>query len=130
MTNNGNEVVVPEKQNSKVQELFNNTLSKNDVDQEIIQSILEEVQDKFGIDVNMNDVATTIYGKILNMLGTPEPINLSDGEKQHKVILIGPTGVGKTTTIAKLAADFLLNKKKSIGLITADTYIGLQQLIS
>jgi flagellar biosynthesis protein FlhF len=37
-------------------------------------------------------------------------------------VLIGPTGVGKTTTIAKIAArEYLVNKKK-VGLITIDTY--------
>ncbi|WP_261132857.1 flagellar biosynthesis protein FlhF [Bacillus sp. Marseille-Q3570] len=36
--------------------------------------------------------------------------------------LIGPTGVGKTTTIAKIAADAVLNKKKKVALITTDTY--------
>ncbi|MDR7315973.1 flagellar biosynthesis protein FlhF [Brevibacillus nitrificans] len=34
----------------------------------------------------------------------------------------GPTGVGKTTTIAKLAADSMLKEKRKIGFITADTY--------
>lgn len=36
--------------------------------------------------------------------------------------LIGPTGVGKTTTIAKLAASFRLRHGLTVGLITADTY--------
>ncbi|MFP3324129.1 flagellar biosynthesis protein FlhF [Planococcus sp. SIMBA_160] len=35
---------------------------------------------------------------------------------------IGPTGVGKTTTIAKVAAEQLLEHKRTVGLITADTY--------
>lgn len=35
---------------------------------------------------------------------------------------VGPTGVGKTTTIAKLAGEILLNEKKTVGLITSDTY--------
>lgn len=35
---------------------------------------------------------------------------------------VGPTGVGKTTTIAKLAGNILLNENKSVGLITSDTY--------
>lgn len=35
---------------------------------------------------------------------------------------VGPTGVGKTTTIAKLAGDILLKERKSVGLITSDTY--------
>ena len=38
------------------------------------------------------------------------------------VALVGPTGVGKTTTIAKLAANFALFEGKSVGLITIDTY--------
>ncbi len=36
--------------------------------------------------------------------------------------LVGPTGVGKTTTIAKLAANFRLREKWNVGLITVDTY--------
>lgn len=38
------------------------------------------------------------------------------------VYFVGPTGVGKTTTIAKLAADQVLKHHRSIGLITSDTY--------
>lgn len=38
------------------------------------------------------------------------------------VCFIGPTGVGKTTTIAKIAADFILREDKKVGLITSDTY--------
>src|SRR5690554_2402748 len=38
------------------------------------------------------------------------------------VALVGPTGVGKTTTIAKLAANFALFEGKSVGLVTIDTY--------
>ena len=40
----------------------------------------------------------------------------------HVVALIGPTGVGKTTTIAKLAANLKLRDKMKVGLITLDTY--------
>ena len=36
--------------------------------------------------------------------------------------LVGPTGVGKTTTIAKLAAIYRLRENKRVGLITVDTY--------
>lgn len=38
------------------------------------------------------------------------------------VALVGPTGVGKTTTVAKLAANFRLREKRRVGLITVDTY--------
>ncbi len=40
----------------------------------------------------------------------------------HVVALVGPTGVGKTTTVAKLAANFRLRDQRRVGLITVDTY--------
>jgi flagellar biosynthesis protein FlhF len=43
-------------------------------------------------------------------------------DKCRLVALVGPTGVGKTTTIAKLAANHRLREKKRVGLITVDTY--------
>jgi len=38
------------------------------------------------------------------------------------IALVGPTGAGKTTTIAKLAAEAALGKRQQIGLISVDTY--------
>ena len=38
------------------------------------------------------------------------------------IALVGPTGVGKTTTVAKLAASYKLRHGRRIGLITTDTY--------
>ncbi|HUV38641.1 MAG TPA: hypothetical protein VMY39_03465, partial [Planctomycetota bacterium] len=49
------------------------------------------------------------------------PIRLTAGERRV-VALIGPTGVGKTTTIAKLAANFKIRGHQRVGLITIDTY--------
>ena len=43
-------------------------------------------------------------------------------QKPRIVALIGPTGVGKTTTIGKLAAGFSIVDKRKVALITADTY--------
>lgn len=48
---------------------------------------------------------------------------LRDDRKGQRVkAFIGPTGVGKTTTLAKLAAHYSLEKKMKVGLITTDTY--------
>lgn len=118
---NGANEEIPQNHQSKVTELFCNTLLKNEVDSETVNKILADIREKLGPDVNMNEMATAIYGIISGILGNAEPIKLTEN-KPHKVIFIGPTGVGKTTTIAKLAADFLLDKKKTVGLVTADTY--------
>ena len=42
--------------------------------------------------------------------------------RPRTIALVGPTGVGKTTTVAKLAANFLLKENRKVGLITADTF--------
>lgn len=42
--------------------------------------------------------------------------------QDYRIALVGPTGVGKTTTIAKLAADLRLRQRRRVGLITVDTY--------
>ena len=49
------------------------------------------------------------------------PIQITAG-RRRMVALVGPTGVGKTTTIAKLAANYRLREKRRVGLITVDTY--------
>lgn len=49
-------------------------------------------------------------------------IDISTNNLSGKVVLVGPTGVGKTTTIAKLAGRLALIEKKKVGLITIDTY--------
>jgi flagellar biosynthesis protein FlhF len=59
---------------------------------------------------------------LLAVLGEPDTIRMRADGKPTVVILIGPTGVGKTTTLAKIAAEFSLNRGKKVGLITADTY--------
>ncbi|PCI09869.1 flagellar biosynthesis protein FlhF [bacterium] len=47
--------------------------------------------------------------------------NSSTG-RPRVIALVGPTGVGKTTTVAKLAATYKLRHGKNVGLITSDTY--------
>jgi flagellar biosynthesis protein FlhF len=52
---------------------------------------------------------------------TPKPGPDRDG-RPTTVALVGPTGVGKTTTVAKLAAAYKLRYGKRVGLVTTDTY--------
>ncbi len=46
---------------------------------------------------------------------------IADGKK-NAVVLVGPTGVGKTTTVSKIAANTLVNEKKLVELISIDGY--------
>ncbi len=56
------------------------------------------------------------------LLPTSGPLVRKKTAGPHVVALIGPTGVGKTTTLAKLAANLKLREKHRVGLITMDTY--------
>jgi len=58
---------------------------------------------------------------ILEQFGKPEPI-LHKKFTQKVILVLGSTGVGKTTTIVKLAADFAVKQKKNVGIINTDTY--------
>jgi flagellar biosynthesis protein FlhF len=57
--------------------------------------------------------------RILERLGAPKPISLRE---PIVVTAVGPTGSGKTTTLAKLAAHFALVQKRKVLLVTTDTY--------
>lgn len=87
-------------------------LEKNDLNEKTIKKILSRVSI---IDEDISE-EEKVKKAIHDM------IHLSDEEMKGVVVLTGPTGVGKTTTIAKLAGRLALIEKKKVGLITIDTY--------
>lgn len=57
-----------------------------------------------------------------NHIGSALTLCRSERREKRVKMFIGPTGVGKTTTLAKLAARYALQKKKRVGLISADNF--------
>ncbi|MDF2986652.1 MAG: flhF [Eubacterium sp.] len=112
----GNEEKLPQ-----IYQLLYNNLLKNEVDEEIAKSIIEQVA-KRSNSRNINDTPLVMHSVIASMFGKAEPINLRNDGNPTVILFVGPTGVGKTTTLAKLAASFMLTEGKNVGLITADTY--------
>lgn len=102
-------------------QLVYNQLLENEVDEKYANQIISEVESSLKKESNMDTILSGIYQKIILKLGQPYKIDMED--KVSKVVFfIGPTGVGKTTTIAKLASDFKLDKKLKVAMITSDTY--------
>lgn len=66
-------------------------------------------------------VQAVLAAQIEKELRVGTPITPQRGRRKV-IALVGPTGVGKTTTIAKLAANFRLRDGAKLGLITVDTY--------
>lgn len=87
--------------------------------QEIIDSVIEVHHEEKG-SVTKSMTKKWLQSALLNRLNRDTFGGINYDKKF--VHLVGPTGVGKTTTIAKIAASSVLNDKKSVALITTDTY--------
>ncbi|MCL2225593.1 MAG: flagellar biosynthesis protein FlhF [Defluviitaleaceae bacterium] len=110
------------KYNHTMVQLFYDTMIGQEVLPEVAAHILrdlENMQETDQIDVRL--LVKAVYGSIVDMLKGPTLIDTNKGEAQT-VVFMGPTGVGKTTTIAKLSSILTLKHGLRIGLITADTY--------
>ncbi len=89
------------------------------------QGVESRILNKFIKKINENPLTSDNYQEKLklfldNYFSESSEIRLDD--KQKVISFIGPTGVGKTTTLAKVAAEFALEKDKKVALLTADTY--------
>ncbi|MBW1739617.1 MAG: flagellar biosynthesis protein FlhF [Deltaproteobacteria bacterium] len=71
-------------------------------------------------DLPSKDLHKRVFKEVSKVIEVTDPF--SYGQGQVISALIGPTGVGKTTTIAKLAANLSLKQKKSVGFISIDNY--------
>jgi len=108
-------------QQHSVKKLIYNQLVENEVDSKIANKILDEIKLTNENQEELDSVITNVYQQIILNLGQPKTIELLKNSNKT-IFFIGPTGVGKTTSIAKIASHFVINENKKVGLITADTY--------
>ena len=110
------------KYNHSMVQLFYDTMTNQDVLPEVASHILrsmENFDDNSQVDVK--HLIKAVYGSIIDILKDPILIDTSTDSPQT-IVFMGPTGVGKTTTIAKLSSILVLKHGIRVGLITADTY--------
>lgn len=136
-----NNVNISEKQEKKIEKVKEN--SSLEVEVKAMKELLNEVikntskeepkEDELLVLFKDLDIDLAYYDEIKELIDREnliesfkeiikKDIEISTEELKGNVVLIGPTGVGKTTTIAKLAGRLALIEKKSVGLITIDTY--------
>lgn len=101
--------------------LIRETLTENEVDGKYADSILAEVDKMLKPNMPMEHILSNVYQRMILRFGKAECIEpAKNGPKM--VFFVGTTGVGKTTTIAKIASKFVVEEKKKVALLTADTY--------
>lgn len=113
----------PEEEDSSVAflKLLYQTLIDNEVAEKYVNELLDEIGKIKTGKSSVDFILGNIYQKMILKFGQPVTIPLGI-EKQRVIFFIGPTGVGKTTTIAKIASQLCVNHKKKIVLLTTDTY--------
>ena len=98
-------------------------LRAQDIDDDIITDMIRRMPPEAVMgDKDAPEAAKALKGYLFRALRLQEGIILRKDNKPKIVALIGATGVGKTTTLAKIAARFVLEQGVSAALITADTY--------
>jgi len=99
-------------------------LIENQVTEELAGDIIRTIKQQVRPEHLTNDafMKEKLCEQLEKMLPVAGPICRKKLVGPHIVALIGPTGVGKTTTVAKLAATLKLREKHRVGLITLDTY--------
>ena len=101
--------------------LLYNTMMSNEVSEQNANQIIDEIEKINKPNMPFDYALANTYQKMILKFG--KPIEITPAQKGPKVIFfIGPTGVGKTTTIAKIASKFSVESGRKVALLTADTY--------
>ena len=101
--------------------LLYNTMLDNEVDEKYANQLVDEMERSVKPNQPFDHALAEVYQKMILKFGKAMPIE-KGGKSPRIVFFVGPTGVGKTTTIAKIASRFRLEQKRKIALFTADTY--------
>ena len=102
-------------------QLIYNQMVANEVDEQYANQVIGEIENKLKKNAGVNNILMSMYQKLVLKLGQIKTIELDDNQVKY-IFFVGPTGVGKTTTIAKIASMLKRNQKKKVALMTADTY--------
>ncbi len=101
--------------------LLYNTMLDSEIDEKYANQIVDEIDVGGQSNLPFDYILANVYQKMILKFGRADGIPEAEGSPRI-VIFMGPTGVGKTTTIAKIASNYVVEEKKKVALLTADTY--------
>ncbi len=104
--------------------LVRDRLVEQEVGEELVSTIISELLQRLEQPAEMTaEQAMQAAGELISERLRKQSASPARIERTAKcAFFFGPTGVGKTTTIAKLAAECMLKEKRRVGFITSDTY--------
>ena len=101
--------------------LLYNTMLENEVEEKYANQIIDEADKNRKPNLPFDYILANVYQKMILKFGKADGITPAENGPKT-LIFMGPTGVGKTTTIAKIASHFAVEEKKKIAMLTADTF--------
>ena len=115
------ETTIQNMESFKFMKMLYRTLLDNEVSEKYVNQILDDAEKMANTNNSVDVILSNVYQKMILKFGEPCSISL-EGKKPRVVFFIGPTGVGKTTTIAKIASKYKVEEEKKVAFVTADTY--------
>lgn len=112
----------PSGEDDRLLDPYRGILKNNDFDQEDSACIIEEIRNSMSRD-DLRDrykIEKTLKDLLKSRIVTSGPFRM--GHKKKIIMFFGPTGVGKTTTMAKLGAIYALRENHSVTFVTIDNY--------
>ncbi|MBR6665946.1 MAG: flagellar biosynthesis protein FlhF [Lachnospiraceae bacterium] len=101
--------------------LLYNVMVDNEVDERYANQMIEGLDKTYKQGQSYDQLLANVYQRLVLKFGKSNGIQPAK-QGPRVVLFFGPTGVGKTTTIAKLASRFSIDMKKKVALLTTDTY--------
>lgn len=98
-------------------------LLESGVERKLAQKFIHTLQHQAEADniIDTRLIKKKLFNLLISSISFPSPLKLEKG-KRKIVVVVGPTGSGKTTTIAKLCAYYKLMEAKKVALMTIDSY--------
>ncbi|MBO7356583.1 MAG: flagellar biosynthesis protein FlhF [Lachnospiraceae bacterium] len=112
----------PDRETSRFLRLLYNTMIDNDIDEKLVNELVGNAGNAGKPGAKLDHYLSAVYQKMILRFGKADGISEPAAKGPVVIFFIGPTGVGKTTTIAKVASSLSVNDKRKVALLTTDTY--------